>query len=89
MATYAAMIDQAKGHDVYIATLPAISPDRPGFDAEHIAALNEGIRALAAEKGITVIDLDRLLPTTDGIHLAPEGYIFWRKQISAARTTRS
>ncbi|GGZ31016.1 hypothetical protein GCM10011273_16910 [Asticcacaulis endophyticus] len=28
----------------------------------------------AVQKGITVIDLDRQLPTTGGIHLAPDGY---------------
>ncbi|WKL57227.1 GDSL-type esterase/lipase family protein [Asticcacaulis sp. ZE23SCel15] len=84
MAAYATMIDQAKGHDLYIATLPAISPDREGFNAAHIAKLNDSIRALAAQKGIALIDLDRQLPMTDGVHLTPEGYTFWRKQMNTA-----
>ncbi|MDC7675197.1 SGNH/GDSL hydrolase family protein [Asticcacaulis machinosus] len=86
MQTYAALIDEAKGHDIYVATLPAVSPERPGFDATHIKALNEGIKTLAAEKGVTLIDLDRELPMTDGVHLTSEGYAIWRTQLNAVCT---
>lgn len=91
MGVYGDMIDRAQksyeGHDIYIATLPAISTERPNFTASHIEALNNGIRDLAAAKGVKLIELDQHLPMTDGVHLKPEAYDFWRAQMNTACPT--
>ncbi|MCK7558035.1 GDSL-type esterase/lipase family protein [Chitinophaga sedimenti] len=54
---------------------------------EHIAALNEGYRKIAAEAGATLIELNKPFQdsegklkkelTMDGLHLNAEGYKLW------------
>ena len=56
-----------------------------------IVAVNKGLQALCAEKGIVYIDLWTLLAdkngklradlTNDGLHLMGEGYIVWRDAV--------
>ncbi|GGZ39238.1 SGNH/GDSL hydrolase family protein [Asticcacaulis endophyticus] len=81
MKTYRQIITNAKGRDIAIATLPAISETREGFKASYIDDLNAGIRTLAAEVGVPVVELDQDLPTIDGIHLTADAYKIWRAQM--------
>ncbi|MCF3110561.1 GDSL-type esterase/lipase family protein [Niabella sp. CC-SYL272] len=78
---------------IYFQTVLPVNSDVPpkknhyGKD-EHIAAVNEGLKKLGREEGITVIDLhphflkdgklDKTL-TYDGLHLNINGYRLWAK----------
>jgi lysophospholipase L1-like esterase len=60
-------------------------------DAERIAALNDGLRALAAARGASYVDLHPAFAedgelkaeyTHDGLHLNGAGYLAWRAALA-------
>jgi len=62
--------------------------------SEQIKALNEGIRDIAREQGLTYVDLHEVLAegdvlkedyTLDGIHLKPQAYQRWVAHLKAKR----
>ncbi|MDC7674997.1 GDSL-type esterase/lipase family protein [Asticcacaulis machinosus] len=84
LMAYRALITRYQGYDIAIATIPnigAAAADR--FDQAYIDTLNAGIRTLAHETGATLIELGRPIPTHDGVHLQPSGYITWNAQMAS------
>lgn len=100
------MVDLAQAHDIEVvlgSVLPAQRFDwRPGIDpAETIAALNERLRKLAADKGLVYADYYSALDNgegglskehaEDGVHPTPAGYAAMRpiaeRALAAARTS--
>lgn len=89
-----AMVDQARAHEsrmpIFLCTVPPSSqPDAP-LKPGALDAVNAGIRKLAAEKKVVLIDLHDacLLPdgtqnldlfAKDRLHLGPQGYVVWTK----------
>lgn len=82
---------------LYVQSVFPVNDSFKKFAAKHgrhdadIVAVNEGLQALCAEKGIVYIDLWTLLAdsdgklrsdlTNDGLHLMGEGYVVWRDAV--------
>ena len=82
----------APGTKIHIQTLLPVNNTFTQFKNhynkdEHIAAVNEGIRKIAAEEKVTCIELNKAFQdaegkldkkyTVDGLHLVAEGYKVW------------
>jgi lysophospholipase L1-like esterase len=68
---------------VFLATLPPMNPAAPRTkaavdSAEGVIKLNAGIRSIAQQENMTLVDMFGAVPLTavgpDGVHLTPEGY---------------
>lgn len=82
---------------LYVQSVFPVNDSFKKYAAKHgrhdadIVAVNKGLQALCAEKGIVYIDLWTLLAdkngklradlTNDGLHLMGEGYIVWRDAV--------
>ena len=82
---------------LYVQSVFPVNDSFKKYAAKHgrhdadIVAVNKGLQALCAEKGIVYIDLWTLLAdkngklradlTNDGLHLTGEGYVVWRDAI--------
>lgn len=83
LSVYRAMIARFSGYQIAIATVPNIEDAAAErFDRDYIANLNTGIRALAADTGVTLIELDQPMATRDGVHLQPASYDLWKASMN-------
>jgi lysophospholipase L1-like esterase len=74
---------------VFLATLPPMNSAaphaKPGADSvQATIKLNEGIRSLAQQENVTLVDMFEVIPVTlvgsDGVHLTAEGYDLMAEQ---------
>lgn len=90
----AAMIDAARAYEhrmpIFLSTVPPSSQPTAPLKPGALDAVNAGIRKLAAEKKITLIDLHNALLHPDGtqnleffaqdrLHMGPKGYEIWTR----------
>lgn len=94
---YATMVDSIKQvvptAKIYLQSILPVNPSMKAgkvFNKEKIARCNELVQKIAAQKGCVYIDLyklyevDGIMPkelTRDGVHLRPEAYDRWAKEI--------
>jgi lysophospholipase L1-like esterase len=103
VANLATMVDDAKsrGLRVFLATIPPMVPGGVRACGNHeVAPMNDGIRALAAQKGVALVDVYSGLGASyqqyigsDGVHPNQAGYIkiasiFFDAMTSALETAR-
>ena len=100
LAGYEAFVDEliadASGAALVLCTVPGVNNEVrwTGIDPAEVVRYNDGVRDLAAKRGLGLCDLartlgsvDGVLPaylTDDGVHLRGEGYQIWASTLREA-----